>query len=108
MPSPQDPESAAAPSRTEGWFRRGLGWWLARKRRMALALSILLALFAAWHHLPRPTSLDDPLLMRSLASLFLIVTFFGMVLVAGGGRAESRGDAMLRMLSGGMTGAGSP
>ncbi len=106
MPSPQDSRPAPATSRQEGWFRRGLGWWLARKRRMAVALLILLAAFAAWHRLPMPTSLADPQWMRLLASLFLIVTFLGMMLVAGGGGRERRGDAVLRTMSGAMTGGG--
>lgn len=106
MPSPQNPRSAPAPPRQDSWFRRGLGWWLARKRRLAVAIAILVAAFVVWHRLPAPTSLADPQWMRILASLFLIVTFLGMMLVAGGGGRERRGDAMLRTMSGAMTGAG--
>ncbi len=89
-----------------GWFGRGLGWWLARKRRVAVAVAILIAAFAALHASPGTPTLTDPNTIRVLVSLLMLGTFLGLVLVAGGVRAARPGDAALRALSGAMAGAG--
>lgn len=95
-----------APRARGGWFGHGLGWWLARKRRIALAVALLVAAFVALRAAPAPTSLADPWVMRMLASLLLVMTFLGMVAAAGGVGRARRGDAAMRSLSGAMTGAG--
>lgn len=95
-----------ATSPRRGWLGHGLGWWLARKRRMRLAIAILTAAFAALHASPGPPTLTDPNTVRVLVSLLMLGTFLGLVLVAGGARAPRPGDAALRAISGVMAGAG--
>lgn len=95
-----------APPARGGWFRRGLGWWLARKRRIAVAAALLVAAYVALRAAPAPTSLADPWVLRMLASLLLVATFLGMMAAAGGVGRERRGDVAMRSLSGAMTGAG--
>jgi hypothetical protein len=105
----KEEESAAGRDVTSprpGWFGHGLGWWLARKRRMGLAIAILAAAFAALHAAPGTPTLTDPNTIRVLVSLLMLGTFFGLVLVAGGVRAPRPGDAALRAISGVMAGAG--
>jgi hypothetical protein len=104
--SQDSPPERNAQTARSGWFARGLGWWLARRRRMVIAVAILVASFFALRVAPAPTSLADPWVLRMLASLLLVATFLGMVAVAGGVGRERSGDAAMRALSGAMTGAG--